>query len=196
MGFARTGGNRATGIQRRSLPPLDATGSTTTDNRGDEAVYAGYYVGARRRTGWSGGRRRCPRGRHVFHAAGAAGDWSPGRTTTPIFEFFRLLPASATWEEAFEAAFGIAVDDFYEAFEEYRIALGAEYLPHLADDRDEPLLLFLGEIPTDTRTLLREQFETARELFRDRFASGPVDYTVYVAADQSRTVDYTVLEAV
>ena len=40
-------------------------------------------------------------------------------------EFFRLLPTSASWEEAFEAAFGIAVDDFYEAFAEYWIALGA-----------------------------------------------------------------------
>ena len=99
------------------------------------------------------------------------------------FEFFRLLPTSETWEEAFEAAFGIAVGDFYEAFEEYRIALGAQYLPHLADDRDEPLLLFLGEIPSDTRTRLREQFETAQELFRERFGSEPVDYTVYVAAN-------------
>ena len=99
------------------------------------------------------------------------------------FEFFRLLPASATWEEAFEGAFGITVDDFYEAFAQYRIALGAQYLPHLADDRDEPLLLFLGEIPSDIRTRLRDQFETAQELFRDRFRSGPADYTVFVAAD-------------
>ena len=99
------------------------------------------------------------------------------------FEFFRLLPESATWEEAFERAFGITVDDFYEAFAEYRIALGAQYLPHLADDRDEPLLLFLGEIPSDIRTHLRDQFETAQELFRDRFRSGPADYTVFVAAD-------------
>ena len=99
------------------------------------------------------------------------------------FEFFRMLPESATWEEAFGRAFGIAVDDFYEEFEEYWIALGAQYLPHLADDRDEPLLLFLGEIPSDTRTRIREQFDTAQELFRDRFRSGPVDYTVYVAAN-------------
>ena len=97
-------------------------------------------------------------------------------------EFFRLLPESASWEEAFEAAFGIAVDDFYEAFAEYWTVLGALYLPHLADDRDEPLLILLGEVPSDIRTRLREQFHTAQELFRDRFASGPVDYTVFVAA--------------
>ena len=37
-----------------------------------------------------------------------------------LFEYYRLLPKSRSWEEAFEAAFGIGVDDFYEAFEEYR----------------------------------------------------------------------------
>ena len=99
------------------------------------------------------------------------------------FEFFRLLPASASWEEAFEAAFGIAVDDFYEAFEEYRIALGALYLPHLADDRDEPLLLFLGEIPSGAKALARDQFKQAQEFFRDRLGSGPAGYTVFVAAN-------------
>ena len=37
-----------------------------------------------------------------------------------IFDYYRLLPDSETWEEAFDAAFGIAIDDFYEAFEAYR----------------------------------------------------------------------------
>ena len=96
-------------------------------------------------------------------------------------EFFRLLPESASWEEAFKAAFGIALDDFYGEFEEYRTALGALHLPHLADDRDEPLLIFLGEIPSDTRARIREQFDTAQELFRERFEGGPVDYTVFLA---------------
>ena len=149
--------------------------------RGDVSVAAGYFVGAlatdwlvRRAAALSAGGRFDPLG-------------PPELVARPDydahFEFFRLLPTSATWEAAFEAAFGIAVDDFYEAFEEYRIALGAQYLPHLADDHDEPLLVFVGEIPSDTRTRIRDQFETAQELFRDRFGSGPVDYTVYVAAN-------------
>ncbi len=98
-------------------------------------------------------------------------------------DYYRLRQSSVSWRAAFEAAFGIAVGDFYEAFEEYRIALGAQYLPLLADDRNEPLLLFLRDIPPDTQAVIREQFEQAQELFRDRFGSGPVDYTVYVAAD-------------
>ena len=182
---------RATGSSVESLP----LGHWVFDHgwQGDEAVYVGYYVGALA-TDWLV-RRAAALSTGTPFAPLEPPEMVAGPDHNAHLEFFRLLPASASWEEAFEAAFGIAVDDFYEAFEEYRIALGAEYLPHLADDRDEPLLLFLGEIPTDTRTLLREQFETARELFRDRFASGPVDYTVFVAADQSRTVDYTVLEA-
>ena len=56
-------------------------------------------------------------------------------------------------------------------------------LPHLADDRDEPLLVFLGEIPSSTKALARDQFEQAQEFFRDRLESGPADYTVFVAAD-------------
>ena len=37
-----------------------------------------------------------------------------------IFEYYRLLPTSGSWEEAFQGAFGITVDDFYAAFEAYR----------------------------------------------------------------------------
>ena len=161
--------------------------------RGDERVHAGYNVGAlatdwlvRRAAAASGGTRFAPL-------------QSPELIARPDYdahhEFFRLLLTAANWEEAFEAAFGIAVDDFYEVFEEYRTALGARYVPHLADDRDEPLLLFLGEVSPDTRIRSREQFDTAQELFRDRFASGPVEYTVFVAADQSSRVDYPVLAA-
>ena len=149
--------------------------------RGNEAVHEGYYVGALA-TDW------------LVRRAAALSTGTPFAPLEPPemvarpdhdahFEFFRLLPESASWEEAFAAAFGIAGDDFYEAFAEYRIALGAQYLPHLADDRDEPLLVFLGEIPPDTRIRIREQFETAQGFFRERFGSVPVDYTVVVAAD-------------
>ena len=48
-------------------------------------------------------------------------DWLADRAGDPaLFEYYRLLPDSKTWEDAFEAAFGIAVDDFYEQFEAYR----------------------------------------------------------------------------
>ena len=42
---------------------------------------------------------------------------------TAIFEYFRSLSNSRSWREAFEGAFGVTVDGFYEAFEEHRSAI-------------------------------------------------------------------------
>ena len=40
--------------------------------------------------------------------------------------FYQVLPSSESWQKAFETALaGITVDDFYEAFAEYRSALYA-----------------------------------------------------------------------
>ena len=97
-------------------------------------------------------------------------------------EYYRLLPTSDSWEEAFEGAFGIAVDDFYTAFEDYRSEI-APPLPHLADDVDEPILVFEGEIAADTAARIRAQFEGVQTLFIERFGTGSADYTVFVAAD-------------
>ncbi|MDE2752571.1 MAG: hypothetical protein OXI83_08360 [Gemmatimonadota bacterium] len=98
-------------------------------------------------------------------------------------QYFRLLGSSATWQEAFETAFRITVDDFYEAFEEYRIGVGVSPPAHLADDRDEPVLVLLGEIPADATVDIRTDFRNLQDFFTDRLGSGPTDYTVYVAAD-------------
>ncbi len=98
-------------------------------------------------------------------------------------EYYELLQSSVNWREAFKAAFGIGVDEFYEAFDEYRAAFGASRLPHLADDRDEPILVFEGEIPVATRDRIRAHFDELQEFFRDRLGGGPADYTVFVVAD-------------
>ena len=101
-------------------------------------------------------------------------------------DFFRLLPSSETWEEAFEGAFGIAIGDFHEAFEEYRAAYGPPLdTPHLADDVDEPILVFAGEIPAETKDRIQAQFDGVRALFGDRFGDPSADYTVVVAADHA-----------
>ena len=41
-------------------------------------------------------------------------------------DYWRELADSATWQEAFAAAFGISIEDFYEAFEEHRRELFAD----------------------------------------------------------------------
>ena len=98
-------------------------------------------------------------------------------------QYFRLLESSGTWQEAFEAAFGIAVDDFYEVFEEYRRGGFLPLPPHVSDDRDEPVLELMGEIPPSRAADIRMDFEALQSFFSDRLGAGPTDYTVYVAAD-------------
>ena len=99
-----------------------------------------------------------------------------------LFDYYRRLPDSESWEEAFEGAFGIAVDDFYEAFEEHRAGV-ATPLPHLADDIDAPVLLFVGDLPAATRAAVRKDFEGALAFFRDRLGEASGDYTLYIGAD-------------
>ena len=56
--------------------------------------------------------------------APAEGGWPDSFTDAATYiRYYRLLPSAEDWEEAFEEAFGIAPDDFYEAFEAYRDAL-------------------------------------------------------------------------
>ena len=52
--------------------------------------------------------------------------WPDSFTDTAAYiEYYRLLPRVEDWKDAFERVFGIAADDFYEAFEAYREALYA-----------------------------------------------------------------------
>ncbi len=44
-----------------------------------------------------------------------------------LLEYFRLLPSSTSWREAFQQAFGRTVDEFYEEFEPYRAEAIANY---------------------------------------------------------------------
>ena len=93
-------------------------------------------------------------------ADGIFDDMEPGWTDAlndngAHIRYHRLMASSANWQEAFETAFGIAVDDFYDAFEAYRAGLTASRLPHLADDRDEPIVVFLGDVPQYARTAVQ-----------------------------------------
>ena len=99
-----------------------------------------------------------------------------------LFDYYRRLPGSESWEEAFEGAFGMAVDDFYEVFEAHRARV-APPLPHLTDDSDAPVLLFVGDLPVATRNALREDFDAVQAFFRDRLGAPSADYTVYIGAD-------------
>ena len=118
-----------------------------------------------------------------------AGDWLVARAgERSLFEYFRLLPSSGSWPEAFAEAFGIGIGEFYEAFEVYRSEIVTP-LPHLSDDRDEPILMFLGAIPASTRAALRAKSGEVQAFFRERFGTEPADYTLYIVADVGSAAD-------
>ena len=99
-----------------------------------------------------------------------------------ILDYFRLLPSSTSWRAAFEGAFGVTVEGFHGAFEASRFE-HAPLLPHLADDLDEPVFVFVGDIAEDVQEELRVSLEATRELLAAHFGVEASDFTVYVGSD-------------
>ena len=115
-------------------------------------------------------------------------EWLAARAgESAILDYYRLLPGSRTWEEAFEGAFGLTIDDFYEAFEAHRARVAPPF-PHLVDDRAEPVLSFVGDVMPEAEAAVRAEFESVQRFFGERFDAGPADYTVYVGADRESLV--------
>ena len=147
----------------------------------------GYFLGALA-TDWLVRRAPAPSA-DASSAALRLGALSEQAEQDSYVEYFGLLATTLKWEDAFETAFGISVGEFHQAFEDYRVALGASRLPHLADDREEPILALLGDIPPETADALRAEFANVQALFSERFGAGPADYTVYFAADADSVAD-------
>ena len=123
-------------------------------------------------------------------------------------EYYRLLPLSASWQEAFTAAFGISPDTFYERFEVYRdesvlmrLFPGASLedfyddiktyrtaastpLAHLTDDAIRPVVVFTGDVPAHTRTAIQAEVDGVHTFLTERLGGEPFDYSVYIAADE------------
>ena len=54
-------------------------------------------------------------------------EWLANHAGDPaVFEYYRVLPSSMSREAAFEQAFGLTLEDFYERFEAYRAELVAQ----------------------------------------------------------------------
>ncbi len=114
-----------------------------------------------------------------------AGEWLAERAGDhAIVDYYRALPSSANWQEAFEAAFGLSVTNFDSAFELYRAAV-APPLPHLTDDSEEPVLVLLGELSPEEEAAVRATFEQVQNFFSERFAAGTADHTVYVGGGEA-----------
>ena len=60
-----------------------------------------------------------------------AGEWLAKRAgESALVDYYRALPSSANWEQAFETAFGIPVDDFHVEFERYRAEVAPPFALH------------------------------------------------------------------
>ena len=115
-----------------------------------------------------------------------------------LFEYYRRLIDLPRWQDAFETAFGIAVNEFHEAFEVNR----AEFVPttpspsmaddstafvpsfpHMADDRIEPVLVFVGDVAAHTRQAASDELASIQAFFGEQSGTRTADYTLYIAAD-------------
>ena len=103
--------------------------------------------------------------------------------------YYDSLSSTADWEAAFEATFGLPPGDFYDSFEAYRDALTASHFPHLGDDEERPLLVFVGEVAAETETAVRAAFEAVQTFFTERLGAGPADYTVFAAAGRDSVTE-------
>ncbi len=118
-------------------------------------------------------------------------DWLVDRSAEEgVIDFFRNLAVERTWHEAFEAAFGIATGDFYDAFEAYRAEV-APPLPHLVDDSLDPVLVTVGEMSPATAESVRSRFAALRGFFAERFGGGTMHRTVYVGGRDALAPVYT-----
>lgn len=122
-------------------------------------------------------------GRLNYHLGFLAAEWLLNRAgEASLLEYYRLLPSADAWEEAFEAAFGLSLDEFYRLFEEYRADV-APPLPHLTDDGVRPVAAFLGDVSAETRLAIRSEIESVHRFLIDRFGANPSEYSVYVGSD-------------
>ncbi len=95
----------------------------------------------------------------------------PGNDT--IIEYFRLLPVTASWQEAFETTFGIGPEDFYRAFETYR------------DELVGPLVISIGDPPAAALARYETEMRSAYAFLLETLGVGPFVYFLHLADEES-----------
>ena len=118
-----------------------------------------------------------------YHLGFLAADWLVDHAGEPsLLNYYRLLPSSDSWEEAFASAFDLTTDEFYDAFEAYRAEV-APPLPHLTDDVVRPVALSVGNVPVHIRDAIQSEMDDVHTFLVERFGADPSEYSVYVGSD-------------
>ena len=99
-----------------------------------------------------------------------------------LMEYYRQLPLSKSWQEAFAAAFAMSIGEFYADFEEYREEV-ARPLPHLTDNLTQPVIVFVGHMPEQTKSAIRGELAMVLKFFGGQLDAPATDYTVYIGND-------------
>ena len=105
-----------------------------------------------------------------------------------VFDYLRLMRDADDWHGAFDAAFGISVDAFYEQFAAYRAEAFPPF-PHLTDDESGPVLAVLEGVPADTAAAIRSEFANVRGFFTDRLKAEAPEFTLYLAPDSAAALE-------
>ena len=95
-----------------------------------------------------------------------------------VVDYYRRLADEDSWQRAFEAAFGIAVEDFQERFAAYR-AVVFPPLPHVTDDSLDPVVVVVGDASPEQEAAARSRFADL-QAFGERFGGGRAHLTVYI----------------
>ncbi len=118
-----------------------------------------------------------------YHLGFLAVDWIVGQAgERSLLQYYRLLPSHDGWEEAFAAAFGLTIDEFYERFEMYRTGV-APPLPHLVDNAIEPVAIFVGNVPDHIRSAIQAEVSKVHAFLIERFGAEATEYSAYIGAD-------------
>ena len=100
-----------------------------------------------------------------------------------LFEYYEALGDATDWRDPFEAAFGIALDDFYAEFEAYRAGTITRLGPHRFGDSGGPGLVFLGEVPDDIRGRIVAEIDRVHRFYTERFETIPAEFSILVGSD-------------
>jgi hypothetical protein len=104
-------------------------------------------------------------------------------TPEAFYATFGPAREEAAFDRALRALFNVGVDEFAGDLEPFREA-AAQPLPHTADDEVRPVVVVLGDVPTDIREDIQARLADVQTFFTNRLGAEPYEYSLFLAADE------------